>query len=276
MSRKQSFQKFQSELHISYSQIFTYLACSLKYQFQYVEQRPHEHVSIALPFGSAIHSAIERYYRSLKETGAKEPLALIQEVFQDHLNADLDNRDIPILYKKETPDTESAIVMGKGLLKAFYKNIDLTGFEIAGIELPLTARLFNEDGQPMDMVVTGIIDLLLKDTQGNVIAVDNKTAKQPYAQATVDADLQLTSYAYLLASNRFVFPTAEVYCRFDVLRKLKKPKFEQHYTIRTAGQRRRFAKVTNAVLAGIDARVFIPNRSWMCGDCQFRKACEGW
>ena len=126
----------------------------------------------------------------------------------------------------------------------------------------------------MDMIVTGIIDLLLKDAQGNILSVDNKTAKQPYAQATVDEDLQLTSYAYLLASNKFVFPTADVYCRFDVMRKLKSPKFQQHYTIRTAAQRRRFAKLTNAILAGIDARIFIPNKSWMCGDCQFVKACE--
>ena len=276
MTRKQALQEFQSELHISYSQIFTYLACSLKYQFQYVEQRPHERVSIALMFGSAIHSAIERYYRSLKENGVPDLLWQIQDFFQDHLNADLNSRDIPILYKKETPDRESTIQMGKGLLKAFYEGIDLTGFEIAGIELPLTARLFNEDGQHVDMTVTGIIDLLLKDAQGNIIAVDNKTAKQPYAQATVDEDLQLTSYAYLLASNKFVFPTADVYCRFDVMRKLKTPKFEQHYTIRTATQRRRFAKLTNAILAGIDARIFIPNKSWMCGDCQFAKACEAW
>jgi putative RecB family exonuclease len=276
MSKKQAFQAFQSELHISYSQIFTYLACSLKYQFQYVEQRPHERVSIALMFGSAIHSAIERYYRSLKENGVPDLLWQIQDFFQDHLNADLNSRDIPILYKKETPDRESTIQMGKGLLKAFYEGIDLTGFEIAGIELPLTARLFNEDGQPMDMIVTGIIDLLLKDAQGNIFAIDNKTAKQPYAQATVDEDLQLTSYAYLLASNKFVFPTADVYCRFDVMRKLKSPKFQQHYTIRTAAQRRRFAKLTNAILAGIDSRIFIPNKSWMCGDCQFAKACEAW
>jgi putative RecB family exonuclease len=274
MTRKQALQKFQSELHISYSQIFTYLACSLKYKFQYFERRRHERVSIALMFGSAIHSAIERYYRSLKENGVPDLLWQIQDFFQDHLNADLNSRDIPILYKKETPDRKSTIEMGKGLLKAFYEGIDVIGFEIAGIELPLTARLFNEDGKPMDMIVTGIIDLLLKDAQGNIIAVDNKTAKQPYAQATVDEDLQLTSYAYLLASNKFVFPTADVYCRFDVMRKLKTPKFEQHYTIRTAAQRRRFAKLTNAILAGIDARIFIPNKSWMCGDCQFVKACE--
>ena len=73
-----------------------------------------------------------------------------------------------------------------------------------------------------------------------------------------------------------MLPTADVYCRFDVMRKLKKPKFEQHYTIRTAANRRRFAKIANAVLAGIDARVFVPCKSWLCSDCQYTKACEQW
>lgn len=36
------------------------------------------------------------------------------------------------------------------------------------------------------------------------------------------------------------------------------------------------AKLAGAVLAGIDARVFMPNKSWMCSDGQFRKACEAW
>ncbi|MDP2644526.1 MAG: PD-(D/E)XK nuclease family protein, partial [Desulfobacterales bacterium] len=211
-----------------------------------------------------------------KDKEFMEPLEIIQEVFQDHLHADLDQRDIPVLYKNEAPDLKSSIEMGKRLLQAFYEGIDLTGFEVADFELPLTARLFNEDGQPMDMTVTGIIDLLLRDAKGNIIAVDNKTAKQPYAQATVDEDLQLTSYAYLLASNKYVASTADVYCRFDVMRKLKKPKFEQHYTIRTAAHRRKFAKIAGAVLSGIDARIFIPCKSWMCGDCQFINACQAW
>ena len=276
MSRKQALQEFQSELHVSYSQIFVYLSCSLKYQFQYVEQRPHEHVSIALPFGSAIHSAIERYHRGVMKNGVPDPLWQIQDLFADCLTTEVEKREVPVIYKKQTPDRQAAIDMGKGMLKAFYEGIDLTGFEIVGVELPLTARLFTDEGQPVDMVVTGIIDLLLKDRQGYLIAVDNKTAKNPYAQATVDEDIQLTSYAYLLAANKYVFPTADVYCRFDVMRKLKTPKFEQHYTIRTAEQRRRFAKLTGAVLAGIDGRVFMPSKSWMCSDCQFRKACEAW
>ena len=120
MSRKQALTEFQSELQISFSQIFLYNMCSLKYRFQYVELRPHEHVPIALPFGSAIHLAISRYYRSLKDRGVIEPLEVIQSVFQDHLRADLSQRKIPILYKKEAPDLKSSIEMGKGLLKAFY------------------------------------------------------------------------------------------------------------------------------------------------------------
>ena len=50
---QQAFQEFRDSLHISHSQIFTYLACSLKYQFQYVERRQPERISIALPFGSS-------------------------------------------------------------------------------------------------------------------------------------------------------------------------------------------------------------------------------
>ncbi|MFH1981315.1 MAG: PD-(D/E)XK nuclease family protein [Pseudomonadota bacterium] len=276
MTRKQALADFQSELHVSYSQVFTYLACPLKYQFQYVEQRPAERISIALPFGSAIHSAIERYHRGLMDNGVPDPLWQLQDVFAEVLTAGLDRVEVPIIYKQQTPNREAAIDMGRKMLKAFYEGVDMTGFEIIGIELPLTARLYSEEGQARDMVVTGIIDLLLKDAAGNVIAVDNKTAKNPYAQNTVDEDLQLTSYAYLLAANRYVFPKADVYCRFDVLRKLKTPKFEQHYTTRTAEQRRRFAKLTDAVLAGIEARIFMPSKSWMCSDCQYANACGKW
>ena len=276
MSRKQALAGFQSELHISHSQIFMYLTCPLKYKFQYVEQRPQEHIPIALPFGKAVHSAIERYYIALRDTDVALPLEEIQKEFQGHLRRDLDATEIPTLYKKEAPDRESVIKMGNGLLKAFYDGIDLTGFQIAGVELPLSARLFNEKGEPLDMVLTGIIDLLLKDEQGNIIAVDNKTAKQPYSQATVDEDLQLTSYAYLLASNKFVFPTADVYCRFDVMRKLKTPKFEQYYTVRNASQRRRFARLVTQILTAMDHKIFFPNTSWMCRDCQFVTACKKW
>jgi putative RecB family exonuclease len=62
----------------------------------------------------------------------------------------------------------------------------------------------------------------------------------------------------------------------DTLLKTKAPKLVQYHTTRTAEDRKRFAKITNAVLAGIDARVFIPCKSWLCSDCQYAGACRNW
>jgi putative RecB family exonuclease len=86
----------------------------------------------------------------------------------------------------------------------------------------------------------------------------------------------MTAYSYLLASNKYVFPTAPVKCRFDLLRKLQTPKLEHVYTSRTAPDRKRFAKISNAVLAAIDAKIHMPQPSWMCSDCAYSEACKGW
>jgi putative RecB family exonuclease len=276
MPKNEALQDLKNALHVSHFQIFTYLNCSLKYRFMYVEARPQERISIALPFGSAIHASMERYYRTLKEKESKEPLGVLLNLFEHHINLELDQTQVPIVFKKETPDRDAVIDMGNAMLEAFHEGVDLTGFEILEIERPLSARLYTDEGQPTDLKLIGVLDLVLKDEAGRIIAVDNKTASKPYAQATVDDDNQLTCYAYLLAANRYVFPTADVQCRLDVLRKLKTPKMEQYHTVRTADQRRRFAKLATAVLAGIDNKVFIPQPSWMCSDCAFLDACKAW
>ena len=81
-----------------------------------------------------------------------------------------------------------------------------------------------------------------------------------FGDVTADDNGQMTAYAYLLASNKFVFPTAPVQCRFDLRRKLKTPKLEHVHTARAAEQRKRFSKVAKMVLAGIDAGVYTPSR----------------
>jgi putative RecB family exonuclease len=276
MTKNEALQDLKNALHVSHSQIFTYLNCSLKYRFMYVEAKTPERVSIALPFGSAIHGSLERYYRTIKEKGEREPLSVLLELFEHHIGRELARIEVPIVFKKETQDQDAVIEMGSAMLEAFHESVDLTGFEILEIERPLSSRLYTEDGQPTDLKLIGVLDLVLKDEAGRIIAVDNKTAAKPYAQATVDDDNQLTCYAYLLAANRYVFPTAEVLCRLDVLRKLKTPKLEFYHTVRTADQRRRFAKLASAVLAGIEKKVFIPQPSWMCADCAYADACRAW
>lgn len=269
---KPAIQNLKDLLHISHSQLFTYLNCSLKYKYQYVEGREPERISISLPFGKAVHKAIEHYYRCHKD-GIPVELKTLQHLFTEALIREGTESKIPLLYKKEVPDIASAVFMGKALVKAFYEGISLDGYEIVGVELPLSATLFDMNGIPKDMHLVGFIDLLLRDAQGNYLIVDNKTSKQPKSQDAVDADLQMTAYSYLLAANRYVFPRAEVQCRFDVLRKLKTPKLEQYHTRRGPEQRKKFSKLATAILSGIENRVFIPCRGWLCADCQFAEAC---
>jgi putative RecB family exonuclease len=276
MANSQVYQQFKEDLYISYSQVFVYLTCSLKYKFMYVEKRPHERIAVALPFGSAIHKSMERYYRSLKDNGSIEPLNVLEEIFEERVRLDLERTDVPVLYKKEASDQESLINMGKALLKAFYENVNLDGMEIVDVEFPLGANLYTDTGETTEFKLIGVIDLLLRNEDGELIVIDNKTAAKAKSQSAVDDDLQFTAYSYLLAANKYVFPTAPVHCRMDVLRKLKKPKLQYHETVRTSEDRKRFAKIANAVLAGIENRVFIPNKSWFCTDCQFIDACKAW
>ena len=277
MSRNQALTSFSQDLYVSHSQIFTYLNCSLKYRFHYVEKRKPERISIALPFGKAMHAAEELYYRSLKDGRNKEPLNALQKTFEAVLCQSLQkNAGTPVVWKKNTPDKAGALAMGKSMLTAFYESVDLSGYAVVDVELPLTARLYTDDGLPTEFMLVGIIDLLLMDENSEAVVVDNKTAAQPMSQTSADENLQMSAYAYLLAANKYVFPTAPVKCRFDVLRKLKSPKFEAVSTIRTAQDRKRFAKIAVAVLEAIDNNIYLPQPGWMCSDCAYQEACKEW
>ena len=166
--------------------------------------------------------------------------------------------------------------MGKSMLTAFYESIDLSGYAVVEVELPLSARLYTDNGLPTEFMLVGILDLLLMDENSEAVVVDNKTAAQPMSQQTADENLQMSAYAYLLAANKYVFPTSPVKCRFDVLRKLKTPKLEHVHTVRTAQNRKRFARIASAVLAGIDAGIYMPQPNWMCADCSHADACRTW
>jgi putative RecB family exonuclease len=72
------------------------------------------------------------------------------------------------------------------------------------VELPLSAPIYNTNGESLDIQLIGIIDLLLRDERGNLMVVDHKTSSQTKSQSAVDEDLQITAYSYLLAANRYV------------------------------------------------------------------------
>jgi hypothetical protein len=53
MLKNEALQEMKRELHISYSELFTYLNCPLKHYFAFIRRMPPERLSISLLFGSA-------------------------------------------------------------------------------------------------------------------------------------------------------------------------------------------------------------------------------
>jgi putative RecB family exonuclease len=158
MSKNQALEKFTEELYLSYSQIFMYLNYSIKYRFSYVEQRPAERVSIALPFGRALHKALERCYRTLKDSGRVEPLGVLQNLFAETLSQRLNKIPHPVIFKKDAPDETKAIELGRRLVQTFYENIDLAGYRIVDVEIPLSAKLYDENGRCTDFQLIGFLE----------------------------------------------------------------------------------------------------------------------
>lgn len=269
-------QSLRNQLHISHNQLFTYLNCSLKYWFEYVQGLPREHSSISLHFGKAMHKAIEAFYLSIKETGRKAPLSLLETTFASTFYQDIEHTTSPILFKKDMPDTATAVAMGKRMLQVFHEKSPVDGFRVEAIEYPLSANLRNHHGELLDIQLIGVIDLLIRDDHGNLIAIDHKTARQAKSQGSVDEDLQLTAYSYLLAANQYVPAKSDVRCQFNVIRKLKTPKLEIYNTSRGPLDRKRFGRLCATVLSGIENQVYLPCRSWLCVDCEHSQSCKAW
>lgn len=276
MATPASLRVLRQNLHLSYSQVSTYLSCSLRYFFHYVQGLPPEHLGSSLLLGTAVHAAIARYYETIQSTGHQDKPASVLEFFSDHLANSIAQAQIPILYKDEAPDADRLIVQGEGLLQAFLTQPAFDGLEVVAVELPLSARLTDGNGCVTDIELIGVIDLLLRDNLGRLLAIDHKTAKQPFTQDTIDHDLQLSTYALLLTENGFLEPGAALTCGFQVLRKLKNPKIERHLTLRTPDDIRRFAKVAKSVLQGIENQTFLPCSGWMCTDCPYASTCKAW
>jgi putative RecB family exonuclease len=268
----------RNHLHISHSQVWTYLNCSLRYWFQYVKGLPRERTSIALIFGKAIHKALERYYLDIMQDKAPTALATLQEIFTDTVIHGVENSRTPVLYKKDTPDKDQAIAQGRHMLEQVYPELHPgPGLVMAGVEMPLAAPVRDPEGNNMDMVLTGILDLVLMDTATMTpIVVDFKTAKQAKSQAAADEDIQLSMYAYLMDRAGYSDLSHPLECRFHVFRKLKNPKLETVTTFRTREHMPRLEKLMQAVLAGIEHQVFIPCKSWLCSDCAYADACGSW
>jgi putative RecB family exonuclease len=261
----------KSRLHISYSQLNTYLSCPLKYRFQYVEQHKPERIGSGLVFGKAIHEAAATFHRSIMEDGEPLPESVATQIFEEHLLREL--KESPIHFKKgEKP--ESLVKKGAELVSILYKR-ERTN-KVILVEQPFEAPLVNDKtGEVSDVSLFGVMDLVEEDQEGNRVIVDLKTSGTRYDDFRMQSDQQLTFYSELGAANGLL-TDENALLRFDVLLKQKVPSMESYYTVRGLKDRLRLKKTIFQVLEAIAAGIFYPTPSFMCGDCGYSSHCGRW
>lgn len=165
---------------------------------------------------------------------------------------------------------DSHIGLGKALLARFYD--DVQPRRIEAIECPFAVALSDPDtGEPLDVSLVGIIDLIESDDEGNLIIAELKTSSKRYGDSQGENQLDGLIYAYAMDQLGFRTANAERLIRYDVLIKTKAPAFQQIYFNKSP--QARLTRWIEEVLRAIDRESFFPNFGWACQNCQFRSRC---
>ena len=139
------------------------------------------------------------------------------------------------------------------------------------VEAPLVDPTTGED---FDIPLVGIMDLVLDDPAGAVIA-DFKTSAKSAEPLEITHEIQLTSYAYLF---RHCAQRQEASLEIRSLVKTKVPKIEFHrYPARTEGHLRRLFSIIREYLDALDAGRFNFRPGWGCSMCDYHnEPCRQW
>src|SRR5438093_13427331 len=102
--------------------------------------------------------------------------------------------------------------------------------KIEAIEYPFAVTLSDPNtGEPLDVSLVGIVDLIESDDEGNLIIAELKTSSKRYADSQGENQLDGLIYAYAMNQLGFRTTNAETLIRYDVLVKTKSPAFQQIY-----------------------------------------------
>jgi CRISPR/Cas system-associated exonuclease Cas4 (RecB family) len=221
----ESIMELRKKPHISFSQLSTYLSCSLKWAFRYHFKIEEESESVPLLFGSSFHSAAEDIANARKNNKAMT-LNEARKLFSLYWNI-----ECKAAYKlafKDNEEFEKLNSLGMDMIECLYSNFG--NEDILGVAVPFEISI-----PGVDKSFIGEYDLIIRNDEKRVIIVDWKTARS-WAKNKEDTDLQATAYAYSYYLKHGVIPEVQ----FHVYKKTKVPAFEIYSAYRNTDD---FAKI---------------------------------
>src|SRR5262245_56802780 len=247
---------------ISVSQVNAYLACPLKYRFQYVDKIPRPWRVAAIAFGSSVHAAVEWFHRE-RLAGRGPELTEVLKVF----DADWYAQNVEPLVFSERESREGLAEKGRAMLQLYVESAN--GVKPLAVEQPFELDLADpETGEVLEVRLRGVIDLI---EEGDVL-VDLKTAGRTLEAGGLERHLQLSTYALAYLLLRGNVPKL----RLDMLLKTVKPRLERHETTRSVEDLSWTARLIREVSLAIETEHFFPNPSWRCTECEYFAHCQQW
>lgn len=247
---------------ISVSQVNAYLACPLKYRFQYVDKIPRPWRVAAMAFGSSIHAAAEWFHKE-RLAGRTPEIEAVLKVF----DADWYAQNVEPLVFSDRESKDSLAEKGRAMLQLYVESTN--GAKPVAVEQSFELDLADpETGEVLDVRLRGVIDLV---EEGDVL-VDLKTAGRTLESGGLERHLQLSTYALAFLLLRGQIPKL----RLDMLLKTVKPRLERHETSRSIEDLGWTARLIKEVAAAIETEHFFPNPSWRCTECEYFAHCQRW
>jgi RecB family exonuclease len=265
----------------SHSSISTYRACPLRYGFRYVERRPGEVSPGQFAFGNAVHRAFEAFGRARIRARAEGTPAPGPDVLRAALDAKLGSsglapdeveearrRAVPVLERflaREAATTTEPVAVELG----FGVDVALPG------EVAAAAAGAGDAARGVGRVrFVGYVDRVDRAADGSTEIVDYKTGR-PRDQAVVDADQQLTAYAFGCARGGLRNPaTGEVLPPASRLGLYFAETGGTAWTTRSAEELVAFEAGLVGTVGRIHARLFGARPApWRCRWCEYRHEC---
>src|SRR2546422_7428078 len=120
--------EMEEQRTLSVSQVNAYLACPLKYRFQYVDQIPKPWRAAAMAFGSSIHAAVEWFHKQ-RQLGKTPDVTEVLKIF----DADWYAQNLEPLVFSERESKDGLLQKGREMLQ-FYVTEQATAPIPASVE----------------------------------------------------------------------------------------------------------------------------------------------
>lgn len=261
------------ELHVSVSQLKTYLLCPRQFDFRYRRGAEPEFVPRALVFGIAFHSALATHYVDLRDIGEAPPVEKLIETFRTAWDLKV-NGKVPLEGADDDDEKENPIDLAARMIKKFDEQAEESERDmiVKAVEQPFAITLFDPDtGEVQEERLVGVIDLVVREGNDTIV-VEHKTAAKKYAADQLRYDFQPTAYQLAMREQ---YGFNDVGLRYQVVTKTKTPAVQVENVLRDRNDENDFRRVALGVLKAIDAGVSYPVRSWACRSCPFKERCAG-